>query len=368
MSTKVKHKKPFLSISFRVFLTIFAATLVIGYVSIFINPAKFWIPGIFGLYFIPLVMVNIFLMLLAIIKRSSSFWIPFLALLPALFFAEHFIQYGKEPAPLKDQEIKLLTYNVGRFYSGKDNMSSGSSKKEITAFISSNRPDIVCLQEFSTKDTSSISKEYPQYPYRQYHFFHIKRTGLFFGNLTLSKFPIISGGKITFRSSTNLALYSDIRYHKNTVRIYNCHLESNNISLTTLIKKIGTNRKELTNELSEVHNKLIGSTHRRAEQVDIVLRHIRASDYLPVICGDFNDTPVSFTFHQLQEGRKDTFKEAGNGFAATYSTCWPLLRIDYILVPDSFDVLEHDTERIHCSDHFPVITRLKFNTDYDSGN
>ena len=80
-----------------------------------------------------------------------------------------------------------------------------------------------------------------------------------------------------------------------------------------------------------------------------------------VICGDVNDTPVSYCFRSLRSGRKDTFREAGRGFGATYRILWPLLRIDYAFVPENADVLEHRTLRLDCSDHYPVITEINMN-------
>ena len=76
------------------------------------------------------------------------------------------------------------------------------------------------------------------------------------------------------------------------------------------------------------------------------------------VCGDFNDNPISYTYYRMMRDRQDTFVQAGNGFAATYSLIWPLLRIDYILSPKSFTVVSHETPRIRLSDHYPVISEI----------
>ncbi len=363
MSHRRKQKKPFFSVSFRVILIIFASALSLSYLSIFINPAKVWLAGFFGLYFFLIASINFILLIVALVRKSSSAWIPFLILLPSLFFADHFICFNKPDLSISHQDnIKLITYNVGRFRSNKEKMSVEENKKKISEFILSENPDAVCFQEFSIKDTADIHSVYPQYPYRQYHFFKF-HPDEFVGNITLSKFPIVSGGKISFKGSTNLSIFSDINYRERRIRIYNNHLESNNISLTSIIKKLSRNYEELSSELASMHIKVRGSTFRRAKQVDMVLNHIKESDYLSIVCGDFNDTPISFTFHKLSQGRKDTFKEAGRGFAATYSILWPLLRIDYILVPEAFNVLQHTTPRISFSDHYPVLTEIYCNYD-----
>ena len=55
---------------------------------------------------------------------------------------------------------------------------------------------------------------------------------------------------------------------------------------------------------------------------------------------------------------QDTFVEAGDGFGATYSRLWPMLRIDYVLCPKSCTVVTHETRKVRLSDHYPVITEI----------
>ncbi len=367
MYKKKKHKRPFFSISFRVILIIFASALLICYLSVFINPAVFWFPSFFGLYFLPLAFINFLLLIIGLIRRSQSSWIPFLILLPTLFYAEYFVKFNREEVPVRSNEVRLLTYNVGRFISGKEKIRRENNTEKIADFINEQRPDIVSLQEFCINDTSKIEKLFYKYPYRQSHLFKL-RDNTYFGNIILSKYPIVSGGKITFKGSTNLAIYSDIEYNRKRIRIYNCHLESNNISLTSLVKKLGgkSNYDEISYQVKEAHEKMKGSFSKRSKQVDIVLKHIKSSDYLSIVCGDFNDTPISYTLYKLRQGRKDTFKEGGKGFSSTYSVLWPALRIDYILVPESFEVIEHLTEKVRFSDHYPVITRFYCDHDIDT--
>ena len=77
------------------------------------------------------------------------------------------------------------------------------------------------------------------------------------------------------------------------------------------------------------------------------------------VCGDFNDDPMSYTYFRMSRGRKDSFREAGHGFAATFARLWPVLRIDYIMLPDRFDALEHSTPRVKFSDHYPVVSTIE---------
>ena len=42
------------------------------------------------------------------------------------------------------------------------------------------------------------------------------------------------------------------------------------------------------------------------------------------------------------------------------SVLWPMLRIDYILLPKEYTASGHETVRIPWSDHYPVMTNLYF--------
>ena len=158
-----------------------------------------------------------------------------------------------------------------------------------------------------------------------------------------------------------MALYTDLEFHGHLFRLYNVHLESNNISIVSIIKKIGRGYDEFSHEFAQAHEKVKKSSTRRGSQVRALLDNISESGLPAVICGDVNDTPVSYCFRSLRHGRKDTFREAGKGFGATYRILWPLLRIDYVFVPESAGVLAHRTLRLDCSDHYPVIAEISMN-------
>jgi endonuclease/exonuclease/phosphatase family metal-dependent hydrolase len=86
---------------------------------------------------------------------------------------------------------------------------------------------------------------------------------------------------------------------------------------------------------------------------------IEQSPYPVIICGDFNDTPSSYTYHQLSEGLIDAFKESGNGIGHTYGGALPSFRIDYILHDERFKSTRFNTIRSKFSDHYPITTSLK---------
>jgi endonuclease/exonuclease/phosphatase family metal-dependent hydrolase len=84
-------------------------------------------------------------------------------------------------------------------------------------------------------------------------------------------------------------------------------------------------------------------------------KHIDVSPYPVIICGDFNDTPVSYTYNKIRGDRLDTFCEAGKGMPSTYRlSVVPFFRIDYILHDKNMKSSAYYVHKLDCSDHYPI--------------
>ena len=347
----------------RMLMLIVAGLLVLSYVSIVINPAKVWFISIAGILFVPLSIVNVILLLWAVKRRSRSFMIPLLALVPAFFFVGRYVRYETEDAhearaKLAGDAVRMISYNVGRFalHEAEGVGSSSECADSIFSFIRAQEPDIVCLQEFKIKDITKV-KAYLNRMMKGYkaEYYLFPSSGGAFGNVTLSRLPVKGKGVIKFEESANLAIYTDYEANGRRFRVYNCHFESYNISLSGILRDLA--RRDST-VLEETGSKMKRSITRRPKQVDQVFSDIEKCTEDTFVCGDFNDNPMSYTYHRMRRGRKDAFVEDGHGFGATYAGLWPLLRIDYILLPDSYMTVSHKIPRIEFSDHYPVIAEI----------
>ena len=361
-----RKRSPLLfGLTFRIILIVAAAAMFLSYLAVYINPSVFSLPLFFGLYFVPILAVNLFLLLAAMLRRSASAWICVVAILPSLLYTEQFYKIGHKEEALKEGiSLKIESYNVGMFSSSSNGLSRTECRKEIGNHFAENLPDIICLQEFFTESYTQADTIFSAYPHRHYHLFKA-RNGKLFGNIILSKFPIVERGRLSFPNSTNLSIFADIEHYGRTLRVYNNHLESYNVSFTALAHKAAemvrekayeeeNAREEITRDIVETHEKMLGTFIKRSQQVDRIIEHINETPHLTIICGDFNDTPMSYTYHTLAKNRKDTFEEAGKGFGATFIPVWPLLRIDYLLVPEDSQCITHTVDRIQLSDHYPV--------------
>ena len=102
------------------------------------------------------------------------------------------------------------------------------------------------------------------------------------------------------------------------------------------------------------------SAKRRAEQAQKIANHMAACPHPIILCGDLNDTPLSYTYHLLTQNLNDSFKEKGTGFGTTYAGSIPALRIDYILTHKKINVESLNILKKNYSDHFPVICKISF--------
>ena len=344
-------------------MVIVAGLLILSYASIVVNPAKIWLISLVGIFFIPLSILNLILLLWALKRRSRSFLIPLLALLPAFFFVGRYVQIDSEEDRIARMShtgntIKVVSYNVGRFALDQGEFSSRSDCADsVFAFILEQDPDIICLQEFHISDVDNIRamlrKRMSDYK-AEYYMFPTGNGA--FGNVTLSRIPVTNKGVIKFDGSANLAIYTDYSLYGRDFRVYNCHFESYNISMSGLLRAM--TRKD-SGVFTETGNKMKRSITRRPKQVDQVFSDIEKCPVESFVCGDFNDNPMSYTYFRMTRGRKDAFIEAGNGFGATFATLWPVLRIDYILFPERFKAVSHDIPRVPYSDHYPVVTEIE---------
>ena len=358
-----KKKYRIFGITSRFLMLIVAALLALSYLSIVINPAKLWPVSLSGIFYVPLMTLNLLLLLWAFKRRSKSFVIPLLALLPSFFFIGRYVQLSSEKTddkPVSGEVVKILSWNVGRFALHDSDAGIAGAVQcmdSIFSFIRQHDPDIICLQEFSIANAERV-KEYLKDRFKGYtaEYYLFPEAQNSFGNLTLSRFPVEGKGRIRFEESANLAIYTDHVAGNRHFRVYNCHFESYNISMKGLVKGLAMRDSTL---MAQTGDKVKRSITRRPKQVDQVFEDIESCPLESFVCGDFNDNPMSYTYYRMTRDRKDAFIEAGKGFGATYSLLWPMLRIDYVLFPENCRALSHQIPRLPFSDHYPVITEIE---------
>src|SRR5574344_1855629 len=175
MATHSRKKSPFLfGFVFRIILIVAGTAMVLSYISIYVDPSKFGVPLFFGLYFIPILFINICLMIMAIINRSRSVWIPLIVILPSLLFTELFFKFGSNNNINKEGiKLKIESYNVGMFSSSRKKLNRVEFRAAIIEYILRNNSYIFSCQDFYVDSIPHPVSLLPEYKYKFYHFFKV---------------------------------------------------------------------------------------------------------------------------------------------------------------------------------------------------
>jgi endonuclease/exonuclease/phosphatase family metal-dependent hydrolase len=178
-----------------------------------------------------------------------------------------------------------------------------------------------------------------------------------------SKYPIKDYGTLIDDNSENIFVYADIELYDQIIRVYSLHLASLYLSREDyhLIDNPGENgNNKPLDAFSGILEKMRYAYNKRLSEVKAVSRHAEACKHSVVLCGDFNDVPVSYAYRHFQKQYKDAFKEAGFGLGNTYIRRFVRFRIDYVFLSNSLNVLDFRVIREAYSDHYPVQVVLGF--------
>lgn len=346
MSGKTKKKSLLGKVSLSFVMLIFALLGTVSIAVAFVNPSKVPFVGFFALLFVPLIVVNAILLVWGLVRLKRTTIITALFLALAAIFIPRYFKFGhNEPAPEKSAStISVLSWNVGKYKCTEEGYR-GNFKK-ICHVIDTVNADIVCLQESS----AALSGEIQTYFSKKYK---VARHTVADGLLIMSRYKLIDDGRIDFPASTNGVAYADYNISGKAFRIYDCHLESFGQSPYKLLSSIFHLER---NTIEEKGVQMQKSQSRRSSQIDSLCAHVAACGKKNVVCGDFNDTPLSYSYSRIRRDHKDAFRKVGHGWGGTFRFMWPLLRIDYFFSSSSVKPLYYDClSDIEYSDHYPII-------------
>jgi len=329
-----------------------ATALAIATISVFLSPEKLWFAALFGMAYPYILVINlIFIVLWAIIKPKFILF-SLVVILVGYNQIGNYLQFsGKET---KEKGIKIISYNV-KYFLGNDQFPTKENANHILDYLRQNNADIICLQEVRLNKRQIFdvtNSKLPQISHMQLA--HTSHAG---GQLTLTRFPILYMGEIRFNNSGNMIIYTDILMNSDTVRVYNCHLQSYRLQpaeINSIDSMNFENRQANSARIKELSAKFKDAIIKRAEQAATLREHLNQCPYPVIVCGDFNDTPVSYTYRTVSGNLRDSFIESGKGTANTYNGKLPSFRIDYILYSPKFTSYNFAVSTLSHSDHYPI--------------
>lgn len=306
-----------------------------------------------GLVLPILLIINMGVLLYWLLRWKIWMIFPIVALAVNYSYISATIQIPSDDiASDKGNTLKLMTFNVRNFI---DN-NQDDSADEIKSFLEDESISIVCFQEY--KDYVNGRPERickflaDRFPYQAIS-----------GSIaTFSKLPFVKKDYMTFRESNNCAQWVDIETGRGkTIRIFNVHMQTTGVN-STLRQAAKMESQGITVSGGQRASMVIGRMEyeyiRRAEQADIISDIVKETQTPIILCGDFNDTPASYTYKRLKGKLKDGFKSAGHGYMYTYRGAKGLMRIDYIFHSEKLKGVDYYSPSHDWSDHNPVIMEL----------
>ena len=336
---------------------IFILNIVVTVLTILAYALPFLAPKLFPFLSVLTLVLPLFLILNAIffiywlLQVKKQLIISGLVLLIGITFLNKFYKFSSKNIAENDNDISVMSYNVRLFnlfhWLPNDNIGS-----EILLFVYEQKPDILCIQEFS----SSAKIDFKSYKYSHKV---IEGKNIKTGQAIFSKYPMAYSGKIDLPNSDGSIIYADIVKGKDTIRVYNMHLES--IKISPDVNEFEENVEVIDQQKSQQVFKRISKAFTiQDEQAEILKEHTDNCKYPMIICGDMNNSAFSYVYRSIKSDLNDCFEEAGKGFGQTYNFKYYPARIDYIFADKKLKVKSFKYfSKFKNSDHYPIMTRLQ---------
>ncbi len=330
--------------------SVFLVGLLVSYAAQFLSPIYFWPISFLGLLFPILFIVNFIFLVYWCTQMKKQLWANLIILLIGVQYIDRFIG-TKSVVENVEKNVKVLSYNVRLFnnYSWLPNIKSDT----IYNYLNNEKSDIVCLQEFIDIDNG---KNNLNYKYKIYNY------GSKNGHLAiLSNYNIINNEnviKVSDNKIENQCIFADIVIKKDTIRVYNIHLASNWFDNEDYLFINRSSNIPIKKGVFAIINKMKKSYKERAIQVKVIEKSMNKSPYPIIVCGDFNDTPISYTYNKIKSNLIDSFTISGSGIGNSYVKI-PMLRIDYIMHDSNFESYNYQKQKKVFSDHYAISCEIK---------
>lgn len=334
---------------------------LLGAYSGYIPPVRWIIPAFLGLFFPALlvaqIVVTIFWLLAWDKRRLLLVAAVWLISLPQLlvYFP---ISRAEKSLGTEEESLRILSYNVCAFGFKPHTKTSPNATLQ---YIKSSGADIVCIQEAMLNQNpwaGVVSKTLRSYLDEDYPYINVIRVNRGGSTLALlSKYPIKEAKEIPLPSWVNGAVAYKVDIRGKETLVINVHLES-----FRLHRVDGEDYLRLAKEgdairLKDALRAKLSPTFR-SHNIQANIIHDLIQSYgsgRVIVCGDFNDTPLSYARYKIGEGLEDAFVSKGNGLGITFHTRPFFVRIDHILFGPAFRALRCEVDKTASeSDHYPI--------------
>jgi len=352
--------------------------MLLLYLLPYVNPDTYWMLNMIALIFPVLIIVQIFFFVFWLIAKPRMAFLPvFFAIVSyKLIFSVWAIRITGNADP-SSSDLRLLSWNVHLFNFFEN---EGKPVPAMLKKVKNRNADVFCAQElvFSLYPGSSFTLEKMKdklgYPYavaandrafgvhtkpatreERYHPFCLA---------IFSKHPILQWKKVqTIPEYNHIFLWADILIKKDTIRVFNIHLQSMYFAKDDydFIENIDRqNVDQVSNHGKNILRKIKNANYLRAIQILEVKKELLRSPHPVILSGDFNDVPNSYAYRQIDHILKDAFTKKGFGIGRTFQKISPTLRIDYIFSDPTLMINDFMIHKWNKDDHHAVEAAVSF--------
>jgi endonuclease/exonuclease/phosphatase family metal-dependent hydrolase len=265
--------------------------------------------------------------------------------------------------------LRVMTWNVQDFV----NLSPYHEVRfNMLNLIREKDPDILCVQEMTNVEGGrwriSVRHELDSMGFK-YHFFSNDKISsnkmdalVTRGVAIFSKLPLTDSGRVNIHKSdvySENLVYANVEFNNRLVRIYTAHLASFQLYLDT--QKVNKDVYQITYDRKRVIQYKLREVERlHQDEAEIIHEQLANAVYPVIYCGDMNAVPCSYNYRLIRGNFNDAFLERGFGIGATFYKILPTLRIDFCFADKRLKVVNCAVIKKKLSDHYPVITDLRW--------
>ena len=338
-----------------------AILLLFSAFSPYINPIYHPVLACAGMAFPAFLLANVLFLIFWLFIYRKYALLSLLTLIICFNAIRTYIPFNFRTKNIPENTYKLLSYNVMAFDGDKKHTSK--SPNPILEYIQNSDADIICMQEFIMGEDKhhllkkDVDKALKAYPYNT--FVKVGRENSN-GLACYSKYPIISARQLHYESMYNGSAIYELNINGDTVTIINNHLESNKLTYedkAVYVEMIKSPEKEkISRGARLIISKLAEANAIRAKQAQFLAEQIDSlGSRRIIVCGDFNDTPISYTHRIISQNLDDAYIQSGNGLGISYNQNGFYFRIDNILISNNLQSYNCTVDNtIKDSDHYPI--------------
>ena len=342
-----------------------AALMLLCAYSPYIDPTEHPVLSCTGLAFPIFLLLNILFLLFWLLFYRKYALLSLISMVACAGQIRDYIPINTPTKEIPDDAFKILSYNVMAY--DHDKPHKADAPNEVVNYLANSNADIICTQEAILNKSNnskflneqSVKDALSVYPYHTHHQESNNGWDCF------SRYPILSAKKINYTSKSNGSMAYEILLGTDTLLLINNHLESN--KLTTDDKEIyhdmivAPEKEKVKNASRLLLGKITDAAAIRGPQADSIAKFIRETPHsYIVVCGDFNDSPISYAHRVISAQLNDAFVSSGNGLGISYNRNGFYFRIDHILNSNNFETYNCTVDKsIKASDHYPIWCYLK---------